>query len=159
MTNEQLQQIILTEIDRVFLNNHYPGDHGIGGEEVSTFRGKWQDISLEMIIYNRSSIAEFSTEGFAYYLPAFLKAIITYHDEVDTLVYTVLTRLVPTEVFGGRYLAKVIEELNGIQKLVIRDFLISYKHLFPNDIHDYGPITLYNLERAIIHWTNEAILK
>ncbi|MBI1282355.1 MAG: hypothetical protein GC179_29785 [Anaerolineaceae bacterium] len=144
---EELRQILMNQIDEAFLNNRYPGDDGIGGDEVSKFSGKWQDIPLETIIYNRSVIAEFSTEGFAYYLPAFLKAIITHHQEVDVLADKVLLSLTPPEIPGDRFLIKVIEELDTKQKWAVRDFLAVYEMLFP------GSIISGDLRRAISYWS------
>lgn len=157
--DDELRQRLLNEIDTAFLNNRYPGDHGIGGKDVSVFRGKWQDISLETIIYNRSAISEFSTEGFAYYLPAFLKAIIVHTEAVDTLIYQVIPRLIPPKMPADRYLIKVMEELKPDQKLAIRDFFVAYEQLLPNEIGDYSVVNLHDLERAIKYWTTEAASK
>ncbi|HEX4454907.1 MAG TPA: DUF6714 family protein [Kofleriaceae bacterium] len=82
-------------------------DEGIG----AYFRGRtWQGHEVQSLRYHSAGLSFFTAEGFAYYLAAYLLAVIDDARAADTIIDSVLFHLSPTQLdktWGDSYLARL----------------------------------------------------
>ena len=95
---------VLKQIDQAFSGAKYPGDDGIVTDnsrsnlecaEVATaFRGRhWSEIPLETLAYENQALFFFTPEAYRFYLPAYLKGMVSHYDELDAAVAATLFSL------------------------------------------------------------------
>ena len=174
-----LRQNVAKQIEEAFADTPYPGDNNIGwgcGSEGKEFeevvRGKhWKDLTLDFIIKHRSNIHCMTTDGFRFYLPAFLLAIVWHWEEVDTLPIGVFRSLTPPDYVDAERIFQLFPNLNNIssisddvdeqmyhfirqirvfsmaEKSAVKLFLETYPDLFPQEIYLYDRV-----KRAFEFW-------
>lgn len=141
-TTENLQQ----EIDVAFAWRPYPGDDNLGlrepgprgdkGKKVNMFlRGKdWRELTLESLLKHKDGphglIPFMSSEGFAYYLPAFLKLSLDFDNAFD-----VASALVGELTFHAEGIAASLTPAEKRVVIHVLEFLASEydgRHLPPD---------------------------
>lgn len=149
---------------QVFGDSEYPGDDNIvyletltmndddASEMLNAFKGnRWQQVDTDALIANRNNLPLFTAAGFAYYLPAYMRAIALHPDEVGVLGDNLLYSLTPPET-GDRWEAtfnQMVEKFTPLESNVIREFLSVYTHLNPDAlVHDPSG----HVYRAIEFW-------
>jgi len=103
-------------------------------------------------------LASFTTEGFCYFLPAMLEAVILYPDETDVLTESIIRKLAPptksekyVELLQQQFDSRT-EYLNLEQKKAVKHFVMSYRELFPNNGWSYYIHDQITLNNAIEFW-------
>ncbi len=163
--SEELREKIEQQIESAFAETPYPGDDLISktmNDEVSrAFRAiHWHDLSLKQIIDYGMDLQAFTPEGFRFYLPAFLLAVLRYYGQVSTLPISLMHSLAPPD--PNLYLKyqenqsphnSVSDFLSRVsvftlrEKAAIRDFLLSYRRLYPEATREQR-----HLNRALEFW-------
>lgn len=165
MTKEALRQELAEEIRKAYKEVEYPGeDHFELGHEVESFRGyTWQDIPIDILILRRDELHYLTPEAFAYFLPAFLIAILLNSNEVDSLHPNLLFfYLVPPQNIDGKSseytdyrrqrLSKIREILTASQKRAIFKVYDMYSDLFPD--HELSLEEEGLRDRALTYWAS-----
>ena len=94
---ETERQALLTLIHNGFKDTPAP-KNGIAGYDLDDFANKhWRDITPEIVRKYRDEFISFSPEGFRFYLPAILTAIISHPKVADTAVDNIIRYLSPPE--------------------------------------------------------------
>ena len=167
---DELRQRLGRHIEESFADTPYPGDDRIcktdvdGSDMVRAFRGKdWRDLQLNIITNYHVDMALMTPEGFRFYLPAFMLAVLFYYGHVSTLPMGLMHSLTPPDAgLLQKYLEKKTDPLkhtqigdflnrvsafNSREKAAIRVFLETYRKWQPNARSE-----LRHLERAIEFW-------
>lgn len=145
----QARAVLAEKIRSTFANRAYPGDDHIGRQEIRAFRGDWQKLAITTLRKYGGETMFFSAEGWAYYFPAF--AIYVLNDPVgaETLMETLIYRLLPPNAFPSPLPVQSFSKLlNEEEKSVILELLENYRALFPGDNLDHFP----QLDAAIVYW-------
>lgn len=163
--SEELRQKIEQQIEAAFADTPYPGDDQIGkgaNDEVTlAFRGThWRDLSLKYVIDYGMDLQVLTPEGFRFYLPAFLLAVIRYYGQVSMLPISLMHSLAPPDPnLYLKYQEKqsphhsVSDFLSRVsvftlrEKAAIREFLMSYRKLYPEASREQR-----HLNRALDFW-------
>ena len=65
-------------------------------EITATFRGrKWQDLPYDTLRHESAALCFFTANAYHYYLPAYLRAVISHYDDVDVLPEEIVYSLCP----------------------------------------------------------------
>jgi hypothetical protein len=121
-------------------------------------RGKhWKELTIDFIVQHREEIECVTADGFRFYLPAFMLAVLLHWDEVDTLPLNLISALTPPKFKDSQRAFKLrpklaqsysLEEHNRTQmdnfqkkvkacspmeKAAVKAFLDAYPSLFPQD--------------------------
>ncbi|MEP7292247.1 MAG: DUF6714 family protein [Chloroflexota bacterium] len=128
MNNKQ----VVSEIQNAFQNTPYPHDNDIGRDE---YEGQelwkplqnrhWSEVPLELIKRYRDELSMFSYEGFRFYLPAFMLAILLHPDEVDTLHSNLLVNLTPLDYVSRQMNSSLKTTNSGLEGFRRRAKLFS----------------------------------
>jgi hypothetical protein len=147
---------VIQEIKLAFANTPYPGNNRIGTFELNfSFKGlHWKDVPWELLFFHRFEISSFTPEGFRFFLPAILLAVLIHHKEVDTLTETLIYRIVPPqdEINFDANL-NFVELLTTAEKNAIYKFLLKCRELYPTAGWSYGEDSMEELETAIQFWS------
>ena len=164
MTDEilhQTTQIIQTN----FAQTPYPGDDNIGwgcgseGYELGkAFRGKhWKELSVELLLQHRWQIPCTTSQGFRFYIPAWMLATFSQYDK---LIEPVVFNLSPPIGSDMRdHFLKHVAAFTPQEKFAILTFLQTLRELHPLDYEmelDLLPEELQKLVRAIAFWKSES---
>jgi|NOAtaT_7_FD_contig_91_75704_length_1265_multi_4_in_0_out_0_2 hypothetical protein len=130
---------VKTKIKLAFINVQFPGDENLlrsdsqDESEIEDFVNKdwqkWQDIPLEIIDYNNSSLCFFSPLALRFFLPAYL----TYgldHFESNTLVFTIYKLIKPDELKLKEFFFSWVNQLSFDQRFAITLFLKYIKEQY-----------------------------
>jgi hypothetical protein len=96
-------QQVISEIRNAFKDTPYPigyiGRDNYEGEELwkPLVNKHWSDVSLELVRRYRNELPMLYDEGFRFYLPAFMLAILLHPREVDTLHASLILSLTPPD--------------------------------------------------------------
>lgn len=163
--SEDLRARIEQQIESAFADTPYPGDDLIGkstaDDVVRAFRGThWRDLPLKQIIDYGMDLQALTPEGFRFYLPAFLLALLRYYGQVNTLPISLMHSLAPPDpTLYLKYQEKqsphnsVSDFLSRVsvftlrEKAAIREFLLSYRKLYPEATREQR-----HLNRALDFW-------
>jgi hypothetical protein len=122
-----MSQELIARIEEAFKDVPYPGDDNLDRGyplEVEDFIGKhWKDLPFDFMFSNREALWSFSGEGFHFYLPAFLIAMLRYPGRMDTLPDVLMVQLVPSET---HWRFRALERFTEAQVQVVHDFLWEY---------------------------------
>jgi len=128
-------------IERAFRDVAYPGDDRISvGSDLDAielrelFKAKhWSVVPLSAVRSERGSLSFFTPEAFRFYLPAFLRAVLLYPQETDTLRENLFYTLTPPESEGESmsWFRELAEGLTVPQREVIRSFVKSFAESEP----------------------------
>ncbi|MEZ4671890.1 MAG: DUF6714 family protein [Anaerolineae bacterium] len=146
---------LASEITIAFEPIPYPGDDPkvVGNWwELSNFLGKkWKEVSLEDVNTNWGP-HHFTPKGLAYYLPAYLIAILLHPEQVDKLAReAVLKVLSPTKGEDGKiHKLPFSNELTSNQIKCIHRFVEAFGQIYPVWIKewDYQEI----LQKGLEYW-------
>ena len=154
---EQIKRENLVEkIHEAFKDTPAP-KNGYVGYELEEFKQvHWRDVPVELIRKYRDSFGNFSPEGFRFYLPAILTAIILQPKIVDTAVNNIIFYVSPPELdepFNQGFDLRV-KEFCQEEKQAISLFLNSYRELEPYGWWTTDETYRMKLDRAIDFWRN-----
>ncbi|MFY0563591.1 DUF6714 family protein [Archangium lansingense] len=127
------REAIRQQLEAAFADAPYPGDDHIGydtedwesAELVRAFKGKhWKELTPAELQYHSSSFL--SSEGFRYYLPAYLLAAL--EDHGNLMPHTVYGLTLPAGSSSGEQRLRAwqlerFEQLSPAQKHAVRAFL------------------------------------
>jgi hypothetical protein len=135
-------------IRNAFADVEYPGDDQliIFGERESTamaeaFRGRhWSEVTFPLLLRYRLDLALFTPQGFRFYLPAFLIAMLTECDGRD-LAFFLYCALIPPdsgdEVVMERFKAR-LAVFTAAQQAMIDQFIMRYEDIDENAKYTEG---------------------
>ena len=147
---DKYRRELAQQIEIAFADVPYPGDDKIianpnrwySSHLPALLAGKhWQEIPLNIIIQENLILPLFTPEGFRFYFPAFLRAAVLYHDQVDVLTSFVFYSLNPPEEDETR-MSDFLNRINGFthpQIEVIKAFVRMYiviEHSYPDAARD-----------------------
>ncbi len=112
-------------------SDDYISIHRSSLEEIKGI--EWQDVPLETLRRYRDELGEFTDSAFRYYIPAFLIALISKPNYMDTLMESILYDLSPPiGTQRQRLFNRKISQFTREQKLAIKAFVQGYRDLFPD---------------------------
>ncbi len=160
------KQDVILKIESAFADTPYPGDDRIGWSHEAEsirelFQGMhWRTLPVSFIYEHRVDLMYFTDDGFRFFLPAFMLALLNHPDDVDRLSLNLLLRLCPPNAFPGQLSPDSIRSLS--EKFLIRAsvftheeiaaiiaFLELYEQLFADE-HQVSGLGLP--ESAILFW-------
>lgn len=149
-------------IQDAFAEVPYPGDKSIGRYEVEIIIGKRHpDITIGIINSIRSELPFFYAEGFHYYLPDFLIAVILHANDLDTFPESLVDTLAPG-FFGelSTLLRELVVLMTNPQKKAVYEFLKKFTVLYPSGTWN-SPWQYYKavLDNAIAFWYEQVNVK
>jgi hypothetical protein len=118
----------------------------------------WSELPIEALIKHRNIIGFLNDDGFYFYFPAFLSAIISEPYKVDTLTESVVYYLTPDEsndVPYQRFLRKV-SKFSQREASVIARFFDAYFDLFPLDKWSHSSRDIGKILEASRFWVEMA---
>jgi hypothetical protein len=108
-------------------------------EIVDAFSGRsWHELSTEELRYHDIALSCYTPRGFAYYLPAYLLAIVDDLERADILVDGTLYHLRPRAGFTEKLRARM-EALSSQQRQAVAHFAEYLRDLFPEMFHHDEP--------------------
>ena len=153
LKRDKLVQII----EEAFADTPSPTDDNIGYDLKELKGHKWQSLPINIIRLRRDDFHNMSPQAYRYFLPALMRAVIIYPDEVDTLVDTIVNLLSPTAMIGEhqeqlkKQLDKRIVLFTEKEKQAVHAFLEAYLELEPEVLHTSKE--LQDVYAAIKHWS------
>lgn len=143
---------LVEEIQTAFRDVPMPSDIGMYLEKLENRqRGDVKPVEYRPIA---DELHWFTPEGFCYFLPSILEAVILYPVDADVMTISILRALSPSYQSGINYeqFESRVYRLDTKQKKAIRLFIEHYELLFPNDRWDYASFDIVNLSHAITFW-------
>lgn len=132
------------------------------GYELDMLQGKkWDEVSVDDLRWHADELASFTSEGFHYFLPSMLIAVILHSKESDVLTENIVDKLAPPirENRSKKHFEmhqiqfnKRVEILDKQQKDAVRNFVNSYKELEPDGAWSFMDRDRLILEKAIEFW-------
>jgi hypothetical protein len=159
---EAFREELASQIEQAFANTPYP-ENGDVGYELEDIEGlHWKEVPTSLLRAHRDELSSFTPEGFRFFLPALLIAVILHPDQVDTLTWNIIGKLAPPEPesdiraelfdFLEITFRQRVSVLSPEEKAAVRAFVEAYDQLEPLD--DGGYYT-WAWERAWDFWTEE----
>ncbi|MBL8156992.1 MAG: hypothetical protein JNM70_22655 [Anaerolineae bacterium] len=151
-----MKQELIKRLEKAFADVPYPGDENIGHYEVNDFIGQkdWTQVPLGIVLNNRSELRLFSAEGFHFYLPVYIRAVLLYPEADDLCDYIVAVLLVDRPLFR-EWVEWVIKRFSNEQKAVVIEFMKLYPELFPDSAYTMIDFARAQLEEAIGFWQSQ----
>jgi hypothetical protein len=117
-------------------------DHGyvhLEGEEIRhAFGGKaWDELTVPFLTYHRQAVFFFTPQAWAYYLPAYMRAVVDHFDETDTMLNELLATVTPNRDAELDALRRErVGALNGQQRGALVKFVEWAAAEHPDDLDD-----------------------
>lgn len=160
VTAEQIDVFVL-RMREGFEDTLYPGDDNIGLYDTGLhdikddFAGvRWQDVTFPLLWKHRDEWSFFTPDGFRYYFPAFLLALLQFANELDSFAETFIPNLIPPASKDSRHegLFRTLDTLNAEQKKLVGICLKMIVEIYPE--RDWSTIEYPKaLEQAIAYWS------
>jgi hypothetical protein len=158
MTEDKRKELVI-RVRRAFKKVPYPGNKIGDKEELADFVGKrWDEVKFDDINHNSGLILFFNSSAFAYYLQAYMIAILEYPDKVKNIVKEdLIYHLGNNEHTSPQLLQKLFNQEQGE---LIYDFLLNlqFEDVYPlsnsNNLNP-GLLRLREKDKAEfdINWT------
>lgn len=170
MCDEEKRKEVIEQIKKAFTDTPPPKGWKIGYDwndpeddnmEVAFKKyAHWQELPFEIIFQYRNELFYLTDEGFHFYLPAFMVAILKRGHDTDTLVDTILDRLVPPSLYyPNSYEEKDEASYEKRAKLFTLDeckaifsFLKCYKAMFYDEFTGPSAYQQDLTESALVYW-------
>ncbi|MEO8610853.1 MAG: DUF6714 family protein [Chloroflexota bacterium] len=135
--DEKYRKKLARQVELAFDKSQYPGDDkivahpntSISSHLPALLAGKhWKELTLEVIIQENLSLPLLTSEGFRFYLPAFLRAALLFPDQVDILPSNIFSSLTPPdeEEIQMRDFLNRVNEFTQEQIEAIKSFVKMY---------------------------------
>lgn len=157
------------QISKSFDDIPYPGDKNIFIESgahifdvekaVNQLKVKhWQDIPIDALINNRDRIGYLTANGFQFYIPAFLCAVIDKPAEVDVMLDNTISYLMTSRKHQRQILlSKRVSLFTDSQIGAIVAFFKDYEIIYPPARWSITNGDKQQIEHSINYW--ESFLK
>lgn len=118
----------------------------------------WNELPIQTLVNYRNILAYFNEDGFYFYLPAWLSAIIREPHKVDTLTESVVFFLTPHESDSDLHEAflKRANKFSKAEASVIVKFFESYFDLFPINNWSHSNKHIQQISEALKFWSHKA---
>jgi hypothetical protein len=121
--------------NNIILKDH---DHILEAKEIEErFRGcTWEDISNQILLNNKAALGYFTNETFIYFLPSYMKLLITDFEKTDVLIDSLITGLtLPSEIDSQyQYLSYKMDEKKRVN---LDEYFEKEIKNIDNRIHDF----------------------
>ena len=146
---------LATKIQEVFRNTPHPSEDQIGGYLDALKGYKWDNLPIEVISSYKHDFHRLSAEGFRYFMPALMRAVILQPEEADALVDNIVSLLTPPkdDVLVSKTFEYRIQNLNNQERAMIATFMVSYKDLEPDGAWTNVAKASNMLDGAIEYWS------
>src|SRR5690349_10932784 len=109
------------------------------GEEIrDAFRDQtWTELTVPFLTYHRQAVFFFTPEAWAYFVPAYMQAVVNRYEETDTMVNELLATIRPSNDVQSEVQRRArLKALSAAQRAVLVKFVDWVADEHPDEFED-----------------------